>query len=383
MKHQESYDVAIVGAGILGLAHAYHLARAGLRVGVFERGVRATGASIRNFGMIWPIGQPPGEMREIALRSREVWLEMLEASGIWYQSTGSLHLAYREDELGVLEEFTRKAGRYGYLCEMVDPAFIADLSPVVRQDWLLGGMWSPTELCVFPRQVVAELPAYLETLGVEFHFGAAVAEVETGSLRVGEKWVSADQIFLCTGDDFETLFPERFAASGITRSKLQMLRMKPRRSGYEICTHLCAGLTLGHYANFRICDRLAAVQERFERELPDYVRWGIHLLVSQHEDGLLTVGDSHEYGLEVTPFLSATIERLILEYLDTFLPVDELEVVERWHGVYAKHPEKSYVVDPVLPGVTAVTAVGGAGMTLSFGLAERVCAPYLPEPAIA
>ena len=69
-------DIAIVGAGILGLAHAYALARRGHSVTVYERSPQAAGASVRNFGMIWPIGQPAGRMYEIALRSREVWVEV-------------------------------------------------------------------------------------------------------------------------------------------------------------------------------------------------------------------------------------------------------------------------------------------------------------------
>src|SRR5688572_27240432 len=68
----ERYDDALVGAGIVGLAHAYHLARAGRRVVVFDRHPLAQGASIRNFGMLWPIGQPAGELRDMALRSREI-----------------------------------------------------------------------------------------------------------------------------------------------------------------------------------------------------------------------------------------------------------------------------------------------------------------------
>jgi glycine/D-amino acid oxidase-like deaminating enzyme len=52
----QSADIAIVGAGILGIAHAYAMARRGRSVVVFERSPQATGASVRNFGMIWPVG---------------------------------------------------------------------------------------------------------------------------------------------------------------------------------------------------------------------------------------------------------------------------------------------------------------------------------------
>jgi glycine/D-amino acid oxidase-like deaminating enzyme len=101
------------------------------------------------------------------------------------------------------------------------------------------------------------------------------------------------------------------------------------------------------------------------------MRNGIHLLVSQHEDGLLTIGDSHHYGLHVDPFMSQEIEDLMLSYLDTFLPVENLDVVERWYGVYSKHPEKPYFMEDPLPQVHLLTGVGGAGMTLSFGISER------------
>lgn len=371
MNRTNRFDVSIVGAGIIGLAHAYHFARAGLKVGVFEKGLKATGASVRNFGMVWPIGQPPGEMRETAIRSREIWIDVLQASGIWHERCGSLHLAYHADELEVLEEFAAKAPDHAYECEILGPDAVLERSPVVRREGLLGALWSPSEVCVFPRKTIADLPAYLETLGIEFHFGQTVTQVDTGALIVGGETIHSDRIVLCTGDEFETLFPARFAEMGMTRSKLQMMRVRPSQPDYRIGAHLCAGLTLGHYANFRICDSLAKLTDRYAREMPEYVEEGIHLLVSQHADGLLTVGDSHEYGLEVTPFTRQEVDRLILAYLNTFLSSENFEIVERWFGVYAKHPTKSYVTDEPRPHVHVVTGVGGAGMTLSFGLAER------------
>ncbi|WP_154403468.1 FAD-dependent oxidoreductase, partial [Bordetella pertussis] len=46
----KTYDVVVVGAGMLGIAHAWAAARRGLSVAVVERSQRAHGATIRNFG---------------------------------------------------------------------------------------------------------------------------------------------------------------------------------------------------------------------------------------------------------------------------------------------------------------------------------------------
>src|SRR4051794_38973987 len=121
MKSSPEYDDAVVGAGILGLAHAYHLARRGRRVIVLERHPTARGASVRNFGMIWPIGQPFGKLRDLARTSLKSWLMVLKSSGLWHDVCGSLHLAYRDDEARVLGEFARQSLENGDRIELLDP----------------------------------------------------------------------------------------------------------------------------------------------------------------------------------------------------------------------------------------------------------------------
>lgn len=95
-------DVAVVGGGILGLAHAYQAAKAGRSVVLFERSPRAMGASIRNFGMVWPVGQPAGPMHQMAMTSRATWLEVIAAAKLPHHPTGSLHVVYRDDEATVV-----------------------------------------------------------------------------------------------------------------------------------------------------------------------------------------------------------------------------------------------------------------------------------------
>ena len=130
-------DIAIVGAGIVGLAHAYMALRKGLRVVLFEREQYAVGASVRNFGLLWAIGQPPGEHLDRAIRSRKHWQTIMKETGLWLNNNGSLHLAYHDDELSVLQEFVETCGASGYNVQMLSPRQIQKKSEYVQQAGLL------------------------------------------------------------------------------------------------------------------------------------------------------------------------------------------------------------------------------------------------------
>jgi D-hydroxyproline dehydrogenase subunit beta len=225
-------DIAIVGAGILGLAHALAAAKRGFKVVVFERHPQAIGASIRNFGMVWPIGQPSGILFDRALKAREIWLEIASRAGFQIDPCGSLHLAHHADEMAVLEEFA--ASRSSDSIMLLTPKQAFEKNPAVVTQGLIGALYSATEAIVDPREAIGKIPAFLAAeYGVEFRFGTAVTQIDYPHLVAGGEPWTVQQIFVCGGVDFETLYPAVYASSGITKVKLQMMRTVPQPNDFK------------------------------------------------------------------------------------------------------------------------------------------------------
>ena len=367
-----SHHTAIIGSGIVGLAHAWAAAKTGDRVTVFERSDKARGASVRNFGMFWPIGQTK-DCYPIALRSGELWREFAAAMRTTARPCGSVCVVDRDDEAAVLEEFSRLAPDLGYECELWNRETAESRCPGIRKGIAKAVLFSPTECNLDPREALAMLPVFLsEKFGVQFHWSTAVTEVFTGSLRTAAGARHAfDRVIICSGHDFETLFPETLAASPLKPCKLQMLRTVPQPGGWKLGPMLSSGLTLRHYDSFGICPSLAAVKQRIARETPELDRYGIHVMASQDRDGGIVLGDSHEYGNDIEIFDKAEIDDLMLRELRRLYDFPDWTIAERWHGIYAKNPAGPIFRAEPLPGVHIATGTGGSGMTLSFGLAEK------------
>lgn len=151
-----------------------------------------------------------------------------------------------------------------------------------------------------------------------------------------------------------------------------MLRTGVQPGDWNLGASLCAGLTLLHYSSFADLQSLQAVRDRYEQENPSFSKYGVHVLVSQNRFGEIILGDSHEYGWDVSPFDNETINDLIMNYLNTFASFPDLHIAESWNGVYPKLPGKTDFVEEVEPNVWIVNGLSGAGMTMSFGLAEEL-----------
>jgi D-hydroxyproline dehydrogenase subunit beta len=364
-------DVAIVGAGIAGISLAWHLHKAGNRVVVVDKSTQAEGASVRNFGMVWVVGQSTEDQENLALRSLELWEQAADEMGFWIRKPGSLHVAREPLELQVLEEFLQLSnGRHGR--RMLSKEETLELCPQLRENNLLGSMHSATEGAVDPREVVHAAAESLSAKGVEFRFESLVTKIEPNSLHFADGTrLEAQKIVVCPGPELANLLPMSYQKAGLLQTHLQMMRLRPKEGIERIGIHLCSGLTLSHYGNFRVCPSLSALKDFHKFKWPNQVEHGIHILIAEHSDGTITLGDSHVYGRKGPVYQEDSIDHEILDACHDFFPLDNYEVTQRWMGSYNTHPTLPFWKEEVANNVWALNLFG-TGMTLSFGVTEQL-----------
>jgi len=364
----------VVGAGILGLATARALAVKGYAVTVIEKSQFSLGASVRNFGMLWPVGQPEGKLYNRALRTKEIWLDYLTASKTPYNACGSLHLAYSKEEMDVVEEIGELFHANKRPVSVISKELVLEKYNGINSEGLLGALRSEDEVIIDPREAIKNLPQFLtERFQINFIWGTAITRVEPTVAYAGSTSYSADLICICSGADFETLYPALFKQQPIQKTKLQMMRFRHKDPSFQINASVCGGLSLLHYKSFAASTAQEKLRIKVGAELPEYLKNGIHVMVSQNNAGELTVGDSHEYGLDFDPFDRMEINTLILDYLKKFMHIEQWEMIQSWNGVYPimMNGASDLYLNPA-PGVHILNGIGGHGMTMSFGFAEEI-----------
>ncbi len=363
-----NFDLAVVGSGIVGLACALAAARAGKRVVVIERDAQANGASVRNFGFVTITGQQRGDCWRRAMRSREVWAEIAPQAGIRIEQRGLLVAARRPEAADILQAFA--ATEMGATCTLYDGQTARKHFPELASVFP-SVLYSPHELRVESRDAVPRLAAWLEeALGITFLRQAVVTEVAPPHVSTSNGDVSAGAAVICPGDDFHTLFAGRLRTYELTRCKLQMLRVVPA-TPFRLSAPLMTDLSLVRYLGYAELSEAAPLRARLEKEQPQHLAWGVHLIAVQSADGSLVVGDSHVYAPTPDPFTEEFADRLILaEYEAVFghLP----QVTERWSGTYASASDRLMLVDTPCDAVRIVVVTSGTGASTAFAIGEEV-----------
>ncbi len=181
---QRSFDVVVVGGGVIGLTCAWRAAQRGARVAVVERSQPPAGATRVAAGMLAPVGElafGEPELLKLTLAAAELYpgfvAELEGASGVstGYRRDGALHIALDRDEAGELRRVHELQRSLGLGAEWLPPRRCRELEPGLTPSFN-GGVHAPDEGSVDPRSLVAALLAASEAEGVELLAGTGVGE---------------------------------------------------------------------------------------------------------------------------------------------------------------------------------------------------------------
>ncbi|WP_305989421.1 TIGR03364 family FAD-dependent oxidoreductase [Roseibium sp. MMSF_3544] len=366
---QKSYDLAVVGAGIVGLAHTLAAVKRGKKVVVIERDSVANGASIRNFGFVTVTGQQAGDCWKMASRSRQIWGEVAQAAEIELLHQGLTMTARLPESEAVIDAFLKT--EMGADCKLLTPEEAAHRVPSLRTDAISCALYSPLEVRVESRDALPQIANWLEAMhGVDFLWQTSVNAVETPKLETSRGTVHADSVVVCPGDDGTTLFSDRIASYEVTRCKLQMLRVTPHQKAH-LGTAVMSDLGLARYLGYSELPEATALKARLDLEMSDYRDNGIHLIVVQSADGSLVVGDSHHYDPTPDPFIDKTVNDLILSEMNAILDLGPYEVTESWIGTYASAPDRWRLTDAPDDATRVVMVTAGCGASTAFAIGEE------------
>jgi FAD dependent oxidoreductase TIGR03364 len=369
------WDVVVVGAGVLGTFHAYFACQRGLRTLLIERDTLPGQASVRNFGLVIPSAMPPGDWHRRGLESAAVYRQLAEDLPIPLSRGGTQYLATTPTEGAVLEEFFRAGPSAGYRCQFLDARQSVTLNPAIAPKRCLASLHFPDDVRIEPRALFRVLiPWMVRHLGCVYLPGTVVVRVvnvgkECRVTTAARREYRARHVFVCSGSDLRTLFPEHFQRAALVHCKLQMLRTEAQES-LVLPTALASGLSLRKYPSFQMCPSWSRLQD--EEVDPEVTRRGIHVFVVQDPDGSLVIGDSHEYAAaDPDEKLESRTEQLILAEAGRLVRLPHWRVAERWLGVYTLHPERPLFSETVDDRIHLLTGIGGKGMTTGAALARE------------
>ncbi len=197
------YDVAVIGAGILGLATARELARRGERriLVIDKERTQATHQTGHNSGVIHSgLYYTPGSAKaRLCVAGRHLLLEFCNEQDIAHDICGKLIVAVEESELAELQTLYERGIANGLRgLRLVDAQEIREIEPAVRG---LRAIWVPEAGIVNYRDVALAIAR--DTPGVTFGLGARVTglRVTSGEVEIQTTGgtARAENVIACAG----------------------------------------------------------------------------------------------------------------------------------------------------------------------------------------
>lgn len=186
-----SFDILVIGAGVIGSSVAYHLAKQGAQVLVVERAEIAVepAASWASAGSVRRQGRDPAEAK-LAVEAIERWRTLEEELGadLQYRRGGNLLLAENEEEAAQLKDFVREQQEHGFHdVVFVDRKQALSIVPGLN-DMVLAGSYSPADGQADPALTTRAFAAAAQRHGATYWTNTVCRTL----LTQGERIIGAD-----------------------------------------------------------------------------------------------------------------------------------------------------------------------------------------------
>jgi glycine/D-amino acid oxidase-like deaminating enzyme len=364
---ETTYDVVVVGAGIVGAACAYFLMKEGLRVAVLERGIVGGGATAAAMGHLVAMDDSPAQLALTKL-SLQLWKELedqLPASAE-YRQTGTLWIASDDEEM---LEVRRKYEVYrsvGLACEVLDSAALGEAEPKLRRP-LAGALRVLGDGVIYP---LAAAQLLLQ--------GTA----ERGALFTDCNVVSIDGSTVLLGDRTRVSAGHIVNAAGCAATELTPGIVMRKRKGHLIITDRYPGFL-----------RHQVVELGYLKSAHSVSGDSVAFNLQPRATGQILIGSSRQYENEDAAVDHGIVRRM-MERACEFMPeVATLSALRIWTGFRAATPDKLPLIgtSPENPRVLLATGHEGLGITTSLATARLITdmilqrkspiaqEPYLPS----
>jgi glycine/D-amino acid oxidase-like deaminating enzyme len=365
----QSFDVLIVGAGIVGCACAHECANAGLRVGLIEGNMPAGGATAAGMGHVVVMDDSRAQL-DLTRYSRSLWQQLIpKLPGIVeYEARGTLWVAADEKDMAEVHAKRSTYAAVGVRADVLNGTEVAAEEPKLRPG-LAGGLLVPDDGVIYPPAAADWLLERAVALGATLLKGHAAVSARNGELRLADgTTLSSDRIVLATGADC---------------ALLPTLPIKKRKG------HL---LITDRYPDFL---HHQLVELGYQKSAHSVETDSVAFNIQPRRTGQLLIGSSRQYGSEDSKSNTGILS-LMLERAQSYMPeLARISGLRVWTGFRAATPDKLPLIGPAAglsDDRTLWLAVGfeGLGITnapaaarlLTDQMLGRVseidAAPYLP-----
>ncbi|MFJ5772130.1 NAD(P)/FAD-dependent oxidoreductase [Psychrobacillus sp. NPDC093180] len=201
-----SFDIVVIGAGIIGSSVSYHLSKAGYSVALVEKGDIAHGTSSRCDAVALICDKKPGIDTAIGYKSIQLYKELAKEFSFDFEfsSRGSLYVCETEQELEIAQGYVAQQIADGYDMKMVDNKELLDIEPYLAKD-LRGGIWTEVDSTMNPYLVCFAFIEEAKKYGLKLFTNHEVREINQGpdgrveSVKTDRTTLHTNHIVNCAG----------------------------------------------------------------------------------------------------------------------------------------------------------------------------------------